>query len=151
MNKYCILSLVVGIILGFFLSNISTQKEKIKYIKGPTQIETIPPNNIILEKEIAGSVIFLPKIYWLRDTINNTIVEKADTVKVFNDYLLERKYNINLFNNENGEMKVEAWVQYNKMRDFKYTYTPITKEITKIRERVIVPFEIGRASCRERV
>jgi hypothetical protein len=114
-------------------------KEKVEYIKGETVYRTIE-----VPKYIASEI---PKIMYLptkKDTLivnhEQIITQKVDTAKIIENYVAERKYSFNVFNDKNGKLDISQTIQYNELQKFNYSFTPLQKEITKQKERIFVPF-----------
>lgn len=115
-------------------------KEVVRYVKGETIRDTVP-----IEEPIHVEVPTLPKLPIKRDTvyIDNIryITEEVDTSAIIQDYILTRTYEFNVFNNDTlGMFDVKQKIGYNKLLSFDYIFTPITKQITQLREPVFTPF-----------
>lgn len=121
----------------------------IGFLVGRKTIDT--KESVTLEhKESVSSIVRIPEpketkpaspVYkYKTDTINNIIVQKVDTAQIIEDWIKNRNYNITLFDNDNGKLNIDASVQYNKLFDLQYTFTPIQKVITKQKTPVFTPF-----------
>lgn len=131
-----ILLILTACALSFFLGRLTTKpKETVKYIKGETITRTVEVPRYITS--IVPKMIYLPV---KKDTINSIIVQSVDTSKIIENYISERRYDLNVFDNEYGRLDVRQTLQYNELQKFDYSFTPIQKTITRERERVIVPF-----------
>ena len=63
-----------------------------------------------------------------------------------------RTYEYNVFNSPTlGKFDVKQKIGYNKLLSFDYTYTPMTKQITRNRERLITPFITGGYSTNSNI
>ena len=141
--KYLIIGLLIGFNIGglvcFFIgrSTIDTKTET-EYVKGKTIIDTVYIPAPYSEKK-AYKDNLIP-VYKKDQTGVET--SELDTTKskdaTIHDWNLERKYANLIFDNENGKLLYDITVQNNKLSDFKYTFTPIQKVITK--EKVFQPF-----------
>ena len=135
-----IVILFLGVILGRCTSNKDVE---IKYIKGDTIIDSIAyptPYEVIVTEYVQ-----LPKqvdtVYKDGDTV---FIESVDTVAIVNDYALKRNYKEVLFDNDTvGYLMVNSSVQYNKMTNMEYKFSPITKRIELIKEPLFTPYIIG--------
>lgn len=158
-NCYWFASIILIGTLCFFAGRKTIDTvTKIEYIKGETIYEKIDtaalitsiiPDNPTLPKKkdtiwkpypVKGDTKYLPS-----DTINVPyyVNEKVDTSKIIKDYITLNKYKQTLFDNQNGKMIVGASVQYNKLFDIDYEFTPIKEVITKERKRTVTVFGTG--------
>jgi hypothetical protein len=79
----------------------------------------------------------------------NVVIEKVDTLKILEDWLTKRKYELNLFDNDTiGKLDVDAVIQYNQIQHFGYNYIPTHKQttITKEKQLLFEPFMSGGMS-----
>ena len=126
--KYRIGILIAVFVLGFFIGrgNIRTV-EKVEYVKGKEITNTVKiPQPYLLK---------VPQVYFL-PMVNGVV----DTAQIISDYILERRYEINVFDNDAGKLDVEQSIQYNELKEFNYTFTPIQKVITKRTKPLFEPF-----------
>ncbi len=140
-KKIIAILLIVIFGIGFFIGrSISSVVTKIEYVKGDVIHNTITKDSLVYIKSIPLNPI-LPTI---RDTqyIDSVryVLLKVDTSKIISNYVIERKYNINVFDNNNGKLIIKPTVQYNEIQSIPYEFTPVTKEITKVIEHQITPF-----------
>ena len=77
-------------------------------------------------KEITPIAPLLPYKYIF---IDNTITEAVDTAKIINDYITERTYSLTLFDNLHGKLDITPIIQYNKLTEVPYSFTPIEKTV----------------------
>ena len=142
MNSYLKIAIViVAFVAGFFLGRKFTNvKEKIEYVKGEAIHDTI-----VINEPTFVEIPSKPEYIYKYDTIvvDNIqyISEKVDTSAIIQDYILMRTYDFNLFNSPTlGKFDVRQQIGYNKLLSFDYTFTPITKQVTRFREPVFTPF-----------
>lgn len=124
---------------GFFLGRGKVEtKEIIKYVKGETVTGSVPKNLLNAKVEFVADIKFLPYMFLRVDTITN--VAKVDTVAIIQDFLKKREYEFTAFNDENGKLDIKQSIQFNQLQSFDYSFTPIQKQITKIKEPIFKPF-----------
>ncbi len=134
--QYKIILILIACVASFFAGRLTTKpKETVKYMKGETITRTVE-----VPKYISSIVPVNPVLPVKKDTINSIIVQSVDTSKIIENYISERRYDLNVFDNEYGRLDVKQTLQYNELQKFDYSFTPIQKTITRERERVIVPF-----------
>ena len=148
-TKYYIACFVTATLITIFLIGFYMGKKsivvitKVEYIKGETIRDTVNVAILVPEKvEIPSNPIFIYKT----DTINKIIVQQVDTAKIIEDWVMNRKYNLTLFDNDNGKLNIDASVQYNQLKDLRYSFTPIQQVITKQKEQVLQSFVSGSYS-----
>jgi hypothetical protein len=138
---YIGIAVAVAIII-FFLGRATintTEKIVTKYLPGKTVYDTI-------KYPVPYAVITPSKPEYLYDTIivpGKPNVIKIDTAAILKDWTLERNYSQTSFNNDTiGTYKWNAKIQYNKLVNYNYTYTPIQKQITKeiIKTKLFSPY-----------
>lgn len=137
------MTVVVAVLLAWLIGFVVGRKsvritENIRYVKGETITDTIAKEILVpYQVEVPSKPVYIYKT----DTLNNLIVEKIDTAKILADWVLNRTYNVTLFdNNDKGKLAIKADVQYNQLSDLNYTYTPITKVVTKQKQDRLQPF-----------
>ena len=142
MSSYLKIAIVIVVfVAGFFLGRKTINvKEKIEYVKGETIRDTI-----VINEPTFVEISSKPKYIYKYDTIvvDNIqyISEKVDTSAIIQDYILMRTYEYNVFNSPTlGKFDVKQQIGYNKLLSFDYTFTPITKQITRLREPLFTPF-----------
>jgi hypothetical protein len=119
-----ILILLVGIFIGS-RSSFKEIKSEIRYLPSDTIRDTIVTQ--VLVKEVIPS-----KPIYLVDTliINDTIIQVIDTSAIINDWITQRFYKDTLINSDTlGLLVLESEIQYNKLQNLNYEYSPIQKEI----------------------
>lgn len=120
--------LIAVFVLGFFIGrgNIRTV-EKVEYVKGKEITNTVKiPQPYLLK---------VPQVYFL-PMVNGVV----DTAQIISDYILERRYDINVFDNDAGKLDVEQSIQYNELKEFNYTFTPIQRHTTVAQKPIFEPF-----------
>ena len=129
--------------LGFYLGKKREPevvvKTEIKYVELPPIHDSIPkPVPVYVKKPIDSlnvlrnliasgkySEMFPEKV---RDSI--IYVTKEDTAKVVIDWATERRYKETLFDSDSlGRFAFDAKVQYNRLQNFEYVFTPVQKEV----------------------
>lgn len=140
--QHVILTVLIAFALGFFLGRLSIKKsEKVEYVKGETVNGTVYTSSLKVSDrltEFKADIQSLPMIFWIIDTVTN--VAEVDTAKIIEEFLVERKYDLTLFDDEKGKLDVSPTVQFNRLQKIDYSFTPIQKVITKKEERLFVPF-----------
>ena len=133
-TKHIVIIFLLSLIAGFFLGRVSLKtKEKTKYIKEKTITSSV--NIPQPEREIIPYKPLLPLTYvFLKDTV----FEKVDTAKIIQEYIAERQYNFTLFDNHFGKLNLKPTLQYNRLVNFDYSFTPITK--VKYEAPTFIPF-----------
>lgn len=137
----CLIILLVGCAISFFIgrSTIDT-KTKTEYVKGETIKDTVYIPAPYSEKK-ADKDNLIP--VYKKDPEGKETTE-LDTAKskdvTIHDWNLERKYANQVFDNENGKLLYDITVQNNKLLKFNYTFTPIQKVTTTIKERIFQPY-----------
>jgi len=129
-------------IIGFFAGRRTLKPDiQIEYIQGETIHDTILKPVPYLVEVPAKPILPLKP-----DTIRipggtEYIVMKVDTAKIIANYIQKNIYKETLFDNDTiGKFSFEAVVQYNEMQKFGYDFTPIQKQTTIIKKRVLTPF-----------
>jgi hypothetical protein len=142
MNSYLKIAIVVvAFVVGFFLGRKTIDvEEKVTFVKGETIRDTI-----VISQPTFVEIPSKPKYIYKYDTIvvDNIqyISEKIDTSAIIQDYILMRTYEFKVFNSDTlGKFDVKQKIGYNKLLSFDYTFTPITKQVTRFREPVFTPF-----------
>ncbi len=142
MNSYLKIAIViVAFVVGFFLGRKTIDvEEKVTFVKGETIHDTI-----VINEPAFVEIPSKPKYIYKYDTIvvDNIqyISEKVDTSAIIQDYILMRTYEFKVFNSDTlGKFDVKQKIGYNKLLSFDYTFTPITKQVTRFREPVFTPF-----------
>ena len=142
MNSYLKIAIVIiAFIVGFFLGRKTIDvEEKVTFVKGETIRDTI-----VISQPTFVEIPSKPKYIYKYDTIvvDNIqyISEKVDTSAIIQDYILMRTYEFKVFNSDTlGKFDVKQKIGYNQLLSFDYTFTPITKQVTRFREPVFTPF-----------
>lgn len=143
--KYGTAILLLGMAISFFLGRSTVKtKETVKFVKGETIIADYPTHLLTPKREIKGNLVDLPSYYFFTDTIIgiDTVVvyTKADTVKVFDDFMTKKEYDFTMFDDENGKFDFLGTVQFNALQKAGYRFTQITKQVTVNREKRVLPF-----------
>lgn len=114
---------------------------KVEYVKG----ETVT-NTVYVDKPYAVEIPAKPILPMKPDTIRipgklQYIASIVDTAAIIANYIKRNKYNPILFdNNTQGKLQLDLAVQYNKLDSLGYTFTPMEKQTTIIKQKVFTPF-----------
>ena len=128
--------------VGFFVGRCTSNRETIRYVKGEVIRDTVE-----IKAPVSEETPLKPKLPVIRDTIYidsiRYITEKVDTASIISDYILMRKYEFNVFDNNQGKLDISQDIVYNKLLRFEYEFTPITKTVTIHKRDVFTPFVSG--------
>lgn len=136
----CLVSIVIGFFLGRGL--VKNQKPKIivKYEKGETIHDTIKkpvPYNVLLPIDTAGIIQQCVKdgiyveLFPTKIITEYVEVTKEDTSVIIKDWGTTRQYAETLFDIDTlGKCSITADVQYNRLKNLTYSYTPVVKTVT---------------------
>lgn len=146
-----IIAVLALIALGFGLGRWTTPKEvKTEFVQGPTIIDSIPYDSLVPYQVLVPAKPVLPL---KPDTVRipgkpEYITRVVDTAQIIAEYIKENRYTLIPFddNDTTGTLRVDLSVQYNKLQNFKYDFTPIQKQTTIIKKRVFSPFAVGSAN-----
>lgn len=155
MNKKIVIVTVISLLLGgigfYFGRKTIPLKVVTEYVKGEIIRDTI----VIQEPTFVEIIKPIEYIYKYDTIVVDSIIyisESIDTTAIIHDYILTRTYEFNVFNNDTlGSFDVKQKIGYNKLLSFDYTYTPMTKQITRNRERLITPFITGGYSTNSNI
>ena len=144
-TKYWIVVVLIALAIGFFIGSQAVgTKEIVKYIKGETVTGSVQPHLLTVKQEFDTDYRFMPYRFLRGDTVKVLEIEYIktipDTAKIVEDFLKKRYYEFTVFDDKNGKFIAKPIVQYNSLSSFDYSFTPIQKEITRYREKVLVPF-----------
>lgn len=135
-NNY-ILCTLIGIIVGFIIGRRTSDTEQtVRYVKGDT-IEKTVEIPIPYKVEIPSEPIY---IYKKGDTIYSSLMPEVDTIAILSDWITRRDYKQDLFDNQYGKLSIDASVEYNRLQSFKYSFTPIQKEIITRKQKTWTPY-----------
>jgi hypothetical protein len=141
-NRKWVLIGIILIALGFLAGRWTMKPiEKVEYIKSGTVHDTIPKPVPYLV-EVPSKPILPTKTNTIRIPGQpEIIVQKVDTAQIIAEFIKKNSYKETLFDNDTlGTMTVDAVVQYNQMQSLGYSFTPIHKQITIERKKVLTPF-----------
>lgn len=134
--RYYIVIATISIVFGYYMGRGKvTQKETIQYVKGET-IERKIPIEIPYKVEIPANPIYI----YRTDTIHHSTIQVIDTVAILADWVEKRHYSQQLFDDANGQLSIDASVQYNRLQSLKYQYTPIIQYRTSVVKPVWTPY-----------
>jgi hypothetical protein len=122
--------IVMGII-GFIIGRNtvdSTSIRTIDYVSLPAIHDSIP-RPVPYKVEVPSDPEYIYKYKTDTITVDSIrTVKVIDTSAVLKDWSLKRSYKNTLFDNDSiGKLQVTSEVQYNQLRNLKYTYYPIMK------------------------
>jgi hypothetical protein len=126
-----IIIFAAGVFLG--RSTIGTEP-KVTIIRGEEITADVPiPEPVVSIPE--KPVLPVKPVY-----IHDTTYQVVDTAAIIADYITGRDYHIDVFDDENGKLSVDASVQYNVLKGLSYAFTPVYKEV-KIKDKTVwIPF-----------
>ncbi|WP_165021511.1 hypothetical protein [Dysgonomonas sp. ZJ279] len=149
MKSYIItalLSFILGGLIFFFIGRSTIQNEvKTQYLKGETIIGSVSNNKLAPMSEVKPDKPILPTKN-LEIQYNDTgcikyIYQVVDTSAIIEDYILKRSYDLKVFDTKTlGELKLYPTIQYNKLTSFDYDFTPMEKQTTGFKLKVLQPF-----------
>lgn len=136
-TKYWILAVLIASAVFFFIGRATIgKKETVRYVKGETVTRTIKVPEVKFVE--IPKVVFLPqKPVTLKDS---AIVYVTDTVKVIEEYTAINHYEFNVFDDSNGKLDVKQTIQYNQLKSFDYSFTPIYKHTTVTKKNLFEPY-----------
>lgn len=132
--------IVCCLVIGFFVGRFTIKEVETKFVKGETIRDTVMyfiPDTVRLSGEVRY------KYKYKTDTVYRDVpvVDRDETIKAtLEDWNLIRDYKRTLFDNESGRLSVDLSVKYNELQRFSYSFTPVRKEVTTVKQRVFVPF-----------
>lgn len=139
MNKIYIIAILIAFTVGFFLGRGKVRTSiKTEYIKGETVTNSV---------KVPSPTIQIPVVYFL-PTKSDTLyldnkaypIQVVDTAQIIQDYISQKNYEFNAFNDLNGRLDIKQTIQYNKIQDFQYTFTPFHKITTVTNKNLFEPF-----------
>jgi len=145
--------------LGFFIGKKREPeviiKTETKYVELPPIHDSIPKPVPVYVKQPADSLNILLALIeegkyeeYFPERVRDSLiyVTKEDTAAVIRDWATERVYKETLFDTDTlGRFAFDAKVQYNRLQNFDYTFTPVQKQTeTTIRTvRTFLPYVGG--------
>lgn len=140
---YILLAVILLTAIISFFAGRSTIESKtdIVYVKGKEVHDTITIDSTKIVTETIPSKPVLPL---KPDTIEipggkEVIVQVVDTAKLIQEYIVKREYYNILFDDDTqGRLTLGADVQYNKLTQIRYSFTPVEKKT--VRERSVTPY-----------
>jgi hypothetical protein len=132
-----IITIFVALATGFFAGrmNINSSPDIVVKRGDPVHEDIHVPEPKV---SVPDNPVLPVKIVYIHDTV--PAYQVVDTTAIITDYIAKREYNLPVFNNELGKLSINADVQYNKLFDLSYDFTPVQKEI-KIKEQTVwIPF-----------
>lgn len=146
--RYVVGGILLAFAGGFILGRWITQpRETEQVVTGKPRDGVVYTGGLTLGKgyvEFAGEIKNLPRYLWVSDTVYvdsiQYVHEKPDTAAIVRDYLIERRYDFEVFDNEYGMLTARPVVQFNRLQNFEYTHTPRQVVKTIIQENKFTPF-----------
>ena len=141
---YIIFGIVLAVIFGFFIGFFIGRKTdrvvtKTEYIKGETITDTLHIPYPVREEvpvyyslPVRYDTVYIDNYIYVRGTV--------DTAAIISEYIVERSYALDVFDNEHGKLTADVALQYNKLRHFGYSFTPVSKVSTVQVKRIWQPF-----------
>lgn len=135
-----IAALLIAFAVGFFLGRGKVRiEEKVEYVKGETVFRTV--------KVPYPSTVYIPTAYRL-PTKEDTLyvngeplpIQTVDTARIIQEYIAENTYEFNAFDEEFGKLDIKQTLQYNQLKSFDYSFTPIYKHTTVTKKNLFEPF-----------
>jgi hypothetical protein len=148
--------ITIFLVVGFYFGRTSIKDTepdvKIEYLPGETIVDsfyiekpykvTEPIDTLNIIQQCIKDGIY--EELWPSKIITEYIeIDKTDTSAIIKDWATKRTYNEMLFDNtEIGKCSFKAEIQYNRMRQMEYDFTPVNKIITETHHdiRLISPF-----------
>lgn len=141
-TKHWLILIAFGALCFFIGRSTRNVEEVIRYVKGDTVTDTITVP--VPVKEYVPSdpeLIYRDRVVYV-DT-GKVIIKEVDSAKILKDWITEREYYFNVYEDEYGTLDVNQKIQYNRLKHFSYTRTPIQKVITQYRKDTFIPFISG--------
>lgn len=128
--------------LGFYIGKKREPevvvKTEVKYVELPPIHDSIPTPVPVYVKQPADTLNILLSLVrngkyseYFPERVRDSLVyvTKEDTAAVIRDWASERLYKETLFDSDTlGRFVFDAKVQYNRLQNFDYTYTPVQKQ-----------------------
>ena len=131
--------LIAGIFIG--LNRRSVEYSVItRFVYGETIRDSIEvPVPYLVEIPKFYRLPTITETVFVNDTL--TIVERVDTLQIIRDFVAINHYQFNVFSNDTvGVFDVNLSVQYNLLRSFDYSFTPMIREVTRTVQPTLIPF-----------
>ena len=140
MNKFLVVCSIACFAIGFFWGRgVLEEKETVHYVKRETIRDTVTqliPDTVYLAGELKYRYVYETDTIYKDVPVIDREGSIAETVR---DWNRTREYDRLLFDNEFGKLTIVLSVQYNELQKLSYFFTPMYKEITIIKKRVLYP------------
>ena len=140
MNKFLVVCSIACFAIGFFWGRgVLEEKETVHYVKGETIRDTVTqliPDTVYLAGELKYRYVYETDTIYKDVPVIDREGSIAETVR---DWNRTREYDRLLFDNDFGKLTIVLSVQYNELQKLSYFFTPMYKEITIIKKRVLYP------------
>lgn len=154
-NFLVVLAVVlICLITGFFIGRAvikETTKIEVRYKKGETIHDTLTISGPVMVKPIDTAKIIeqcvadgiYQELFPEKTVTEYVEITKEDTTAVLANWATSKTYNESLFDIDTlGRCDISLSVQYNRLADLSYTYTPVQKTttVTTIKKKWFSPF-----------
>ncbi|MDR1370982.1 MAG: hypothetical protein LBJ72_12805 [Dysgonamonadaceae bacterium] len=131
----CILCLVIGFFVG---RKTVSYEEDVKYIQGEAIYGSIPASHLEVQEVIPENPVLPMKTDTTYIDRVEYIVQKVDTAAIIADYITLRDYAYVLLDSPTqGKLSLSTTVQYNKLSALNWEFSPVIREVTKSRIKVL--------------
>jgi len=143
-TKIILISALLLLAFGFLAGRWSVRpKTETVFVQGETVRDTIFSEQLVPYRV---EVPARPELPLRPDTIRlpgkpEIIIFKVDTAQIIANYVVANFYRETLFDNQkDGRLIISATVQYNRLSQLSYDFTPMQRVTTIERRRVMEPF-----------
>ena len=133
--------IVFGGLAGYFIGRSTTDKTVMtEYVRGETVRDTVRVPYPVREEApvyyslpVRYDTVYIDNFIYVRETV--------DTAAIIAEYIVERTYEIDMFDNENGKMTIWPVLQYNRLKGaVPFEFTPMQRVDRINITRVWAPF-----------
>ena len=136
-TKYIVVLCAICLAAGFLAGRKTVDTfQCVRFFEGePRQVKVEIPEPAV---SFPDQPVLPVKTVYIHDTI--PAYQAVDTAAIIAEYSAKREYLIPVFDNEFGKLSFTEQIQYNKIADLSYAFTPVVREI-KIKEKAVwIPF-----------
>jgi hypothetical protein len=141
-TKYVVSICLLCLAIGFFTGRKTiSYKTEVKYVPGEMIAGEVRTDTLIVRETIPANPVLpvIPDTVYRNDTVY--VSQKVDTAAIIADYIPLRDYASVLFDNPTqGKFSIHTSVQYNKLSALDWEFTPVVREVTKYRIKVMQPY-----------
>ena len=132
---------ITGGVVLFFVGRARTEKVvTTEYVRGETVRDTVRVPYPVREEvpvyyslPVRYDTVYIDNFIYVRETV--------DTLAIIAEYIVERTYEIDMFDNENGKMTIWPVLQYNRLKvAVPFEFTPLQRVDRSLVVRTWVPF-----------